>query len=296
MVEGKRLNYIDVARGIAMGLSVFSHAISATAVHSYPVYRFLFFVNVPIFFVLSGFTFRIKDSESFWCFLKNKLVRIMLPYFVWALVFLVPYLLFGGEIIEKVGQTSSFDLWQQIGNVLYGNGVNNALKQNGPLWFLPALFATEILFYAIVRFVKKQKWQMLVFVMTILVGYLCTLFANKFYLPWGLNSALTIGSFFYFGYLLKTWKIFDKLSLKFNILITVLFVVICGLAIHFNDFENVVWADYQYRNYFLTLLIGFTSAWIIMQLSRLINKNRVLEWVGVNTMSILRGPFISSFP
>ncbi|MBR2659066.1 acyltransferase [Candidatus Saccharibacteria bacterium] len=287
MVQGKRLKYIDVARGIAMGLIVFSHAISATSVHAYPVYRFLFFINVPIFFVLSGFTFRVKSEETFWQFFKNKFLRIMLPYFVWALVFLIPYLVFGGEIIEKVGQSSSFDFWQQIGNVFYGNGVNNALKQNGPLWFLPALFATEMLFYFVVRFVKDWKWQTLVFVMTILVGYLCTLFADKFYLPWGINSALTIGVFFYFGYLLKEWKVFGKMPLKLNLMITILTVALCGVAMHFNAHENVVWADYQYRNYLLTIIAGLTSAWVIIQISRLINKNRILECVGINTMAIL---------
>ena len=287
MAQEKRLKYIDVARGIAMGLIVFSHAISATATEAYPVYRFLFFINVPIFFVLSGFTFRVKKEESFLQFLKTKFLRIMLPYFVWALLFLIPYLIFGGEIIEKVGQNSSFDFWQQIGNVFYGNGANNALKQNGPLWFLPALFATEMLYYFIVRFAKNWKWQTVIFAMTIVVGYLCTVFADKFYLPWGINSALTIGMFFYFGYLIKEWKMFEKISLKINLVVTIFAAVVCGVAIYFNEYLNVVWADYQYRNYFLTLLIGFTSAWIIIQIARLINKNRLLECVGKNTMAIL---------
>ena len=110
MVQKKRLRYIDIARGIAMFIIVFGHAISATSAHAYPIYRVLFFINVPIFFVLSGYMFRVKDSESFWLFLKNKFLRIMLPYFFWALLFLVPYFIFGWDIANQLSQESSFDL------------------------------------------------------------------------------------------------------------------------------------------------------------------------------------------
>ena len=49
----KRLKYIDIARGFAMLIIVLSHTILPTDGSSYAVYRFLFFINVPIFFVLS---------------------------------------------------------------------------------------------------------------------------------------------------------------------------------------------------------------------------------------------------
>lgn len=286
MTHGKRLRYIDVARGISMFIIVFSHAMSV-ATHAYPVYRVLFFINVPIFFVLSGYTFRVKEGESFFKFLKNKFLRIMLPYFVWALVFLIPYLFFGGDVAEEFQQTTSFDLWTQIKNTLYGNGVNNALKQNGPLWFLPALFTTEVLYYAIVRYIKKWQWQTVIFAMSIVVGFLCSLFVKDFFLPWGLNSALTIGCFFYFGYLLKEWKVFEKMSTRASVLSCLVALVMCGLAIYFNDSANVIWTHYWYYNYFLTIIAGLTSAWLILQLSRLINRNKMFEFVGKNTMPIL---------
>lgn len=68
----------------------------------------------------------------------------MIPYFVWALLFLIPYMLFCGTVEESIGTSSSFDLKTQIINILYGNGNMSALKQNSSLWFLPALFTMEI--------------------------------------------------------------------------------------------------------------------------------------------------------
>ena len=282
-VQSKRLKYIDIARGVAMFIIVLSHTIPANTPEAYSIYRVLFFINVPVFFVLSGYLFRIKENESFFKFLKNKFLRIMLPYFAWALVFLIPYLIFGGEILNQPTQS----IWTQLGNILYGNGVKDALQQNGPLWFLPALFTTEIVFYFVIHFVKNIILEIVTFIATLVIGFLCTFFAEKVYLPWGLNSALTIGSFFYFGYLLKECRVFEALKPKYDVCLFIICVVLCSAAICFNGADNVVWADYQYENYFLTMLAGMTSAFIMIQISRLIGKNKMIEYVGTNTMSIL---------
>lgn len=288
MESSKRLKYIDIARGIAMFLIVLGHAISATSGHAYPIFRILYFINVPVFFVLSGYLFQIKEKESFFEFLKHKFLRIMLPYFFWALIFLVPYFIFGYDVANQFSRKSSFDIWQQIGNVFYGNGVNNALKQNGPLWFLPALFTMEVLFYYIISFAKKKKTEIIVFIATLLIGFLCTLFAKSFYLPWGINSALTIGCFFYFGYLLKKWQIFNQLKTKnIKVFVFIICVLLCGLAICLNEPSSVGWQNYKYLNYFLTIIAGISSASAIFLISRWINKNRIIECVGNNTMSIL---------
>lgn len=285
--QTKRLKYIDIARGFAMLIIVLSHAVMPSDGPSYAVYRFLFFINVPIFFVLSGYLFRIKEGETFLEFFKNKFIRIMLPYFVWAMVFLLPFYFFGEEVNSQLSQNASFDMWKQMGNVFYGNGVGNALKQNGPLWFLPALFMTEIIYYFIVYFIKNRKVEIITLIMIFGIGFLCSLFADEIFLPWGLNSALTIGGFFYFGYLMRKWQVFDKLRFKNSKWILIGSVILCGVSIYFNEFDNVIWSDYQYRNYFLTMVAGITSALVIILISKYMGKNKMLEFVGINTMSIL---------
>ena len=271
-----------------MFLIVLGHAISSSSSHAYPIYRIIYFINVPIFFVLSGYMLRIKERESFFEFLKNKFLRIMLPYFFWALVFLIPYFILGQDVADELSRKSSFNIWEQIGNVLYGNGVNNALKQNSPLWFLPALFSTEVIFYCIVYSLKSKKMETITFIATLLIGFSCTFFAKDFYLPWGLNSALTIGCFFYFGYLLKKWRIFEKLETKqSNTGLFVACIVLCGLAIYFNGPESIGWQSYKYQNYFLTITAGMTSALAIILLSKGIDNNKTIECIGRNTMSVL---------
>ncbi len=288
MDSNKRLHYVDIARGIAMFLIVLGHSISLNSTHSFPIYRIIYFINVPIFFVLSGYMFKIKERESFFDFIKKKFLRIMLPYFFWAFLFLVPYYIFGHDVADQLQPKSSFNILGQIGEIFYGNGTNNSLQQNAPLWFLPALFTTEVLFYFIIHIIKNRKMEIVIFAATLLIGFFCTFFARKIYLPWGLNSALTIGCFFYFGYLLKKWQIIEQLkTTRHSIYAIVICLLLCGIVICFNVPTNVSWRGYNYLNYFLTITSGFTSALAIILVSKLINKNKPIENVGRNTMGIL---------
>lgn len=286
----KRLKYIDIARGMAMFLIVLTHTL-AVAGHCSQIYKLLFFFNVPLFFILSGMTFRVKEDESFWKFLKDKFIRTMLPYFVWAGLFLIPYFIFGREVSTELSREASFDLLGMIGNIFYGNGAHDALKQNAPLWFLPAFFSTEIIYYFLIKLLGKAKErkraEILMLLGVLLVGFLCTTFTSKFYLPWGLNSALTIGVFFYVGYLMKEFKVFEGRGKKFDFILTAICLLIGGFIFAIWEGGNVIWADYEYGNYGLCLLAGVSFSIVIIQLARLIKENRVIEYVGRNTMNIL---------
>ncbi len=281
MPSKKRLSYIDIARAFAMLSIVLLHALSAAS-HGGEIYRFLMCFNVPLFFVLSGLTFRIKDDETFWQFLKNKFIRIMLPYFVWSLLFLIPYFIFGRETSSELSAGASFDFWGQIRSTFYGNGVAGAIKQNTPLWFLPALFSTEILYYFIVKKIKQPKYQILTLMTFLLVGFLSTLFMQGIYLPWGINSALQIGLCFYVGFLLKNHV--DKLKHP----LTIIMLLLVGIVAYaFNAKQNVIWSDYLYQNYFLSLLIGLAFSGVLIGLAKIIDHARPLEFIGRNTMAIL---------
>ncbi len=264
-----RLHFIDIARALAMLSIVLVHSV-AYSTHCYEIYRFIFAFCVPLFFILSGYTFRVKNNESFWQFLKHKFLRIMLPYFVWAIIFLIPYFLFGDDPLS---------LGSSLLGILYGNGIGDALKQNTPLWFLPALFVTEIFYYFIVKYLHRPKTKSIILVASLLIGFVAASLLKGIYLPWGINSALQIGVFFYIGFIIKDQE-FDSLSL-------IILTTIGILAYCFNSYDNVIWAEYIYNNYFLTFVSGTAFSILVIELAKLINKNKVLEYVGKNTMSIL---------
>ncbi len=252
-MKEKRLNYIDIARAFAIIFIVLGH----TIVHSQHLgllFKLLYSFHIALFFILSGFVFTIKKGESFLSFFKRKFLRIMIPYFIWALVFLIPYMIFGGDIGSKLGINSSFNLKTMLINVLYGNGNMEALKQNTSLWFLPALFSMEIIYYFIIKFLKKNnRAKIIALFPIILVGFLSVIYLNKFIiLPFGINTVLNIGIFFYIGFLLREFNIIDKMINSCIICIMLLIGIICC----FFNYKNVSCVGYDYGNFVLALSSG----------------------------------------
>lgn len=238
-----------------------------------------------MFFILSGYTFKIKE-EKFLVFLKNKFIRIMIPYFVWAILFLIPYMLFGSSVGLSIGTTSSFDLKTQMFNIIYGNGNMAALKQNSALWFLPALFTMEIVYYFIINLVEKnKKFQFPILISSILISYITNTFL-PIILPWGINTVLEVGVFFYIGYLLNYHNVFDKNSKLWNLLYIISIFIIGLLACFLNE-QNVSCIDYEYGYLTLALISGFCLSVVTICVAYLINKNKILEYIGRNTMGIL---------
>ena len=280
----KRKKFIDIARAFAIIFIVLGHTIVHSE-HCMPIFKMLYSFHVVLFFILSGYTFKI-NNKSFKDFLTDKFKRIMVPYFVWAILFIMPYLLFGNKVGQAVGTNSSFYLKDIIINTLYGNGNLESLKQNSALWFLPALFCTEIIFYFIINKEEKNnnsRRSIITLVTIILINYLTSKYLNIIF-PWGINTVLNIGCFFYIGYCLNKYNII--LNKKSNIL-RIIFYTIIGLISCFSNKYNVLCIEYSYGSFLLMLISGYCLSMTIIYLSLLINNNKILEYIGKNTLGIL---------
>lgn len=279
----KRINYIDIARAFAITFIVLGHTIVHSQ-HCNIVFKVLYSFHIALFFILSGYTFKIKQEESFPTFLKNKFSRIMIPYFIWALLFLIPYFVLGQNIGNSLGTASSFSLKEQLFNVLYGNGNNAALKQNSSLWFLPALFSMEIVYYFIINLInKREKIEIPILLFSIVVCYIT--YSLPIVLPWGLNTVLNFESCFLIGYLFKKHNVFSKKKL-FKVYYIIPILVIGLLACFYNK-EIVSCIDYEYGNIILALLSGISLSIFVIYISYIIDNNKILEYIGKNTMGIL---------
>lgn len=275
----ERLKYIDITRAIAMFLIVLGHTLVHSE-HCSIIYKFIYSFHVILFFIISGFTFSAK--KKFLEFLKGKFLRIMVPYFVWAFLFLIPYALFSSGVSEDLDRQSSLDLLSQIKTIFYGDFYN--LMQNRPLWFLPALFTTEVIYYFIIKFSEKfPKSEIPLFITMILVSFVADRFLHLT-LPWGLNQAVIIGWFLYLGYLIKKYNILEKILPQKHILVPV-FLVIGFLAFYFNDTIDCM--TNSYRIFPLTILSSLSFSFVVIIISHLIKENRLLEYIGKNTMGIL---------
>ena len=141
----KRLEYIDALRGFAILCVVAGHSTGLWD----NVHKMISAFLLPVFFVISGFLFQYKNEAKlpFKTFLKKRFTGIMIPYFGFSIIALLYEICAGGisnsvdwlVILRGVVQTVTF----------FGKST---------LWFLPALFFSELIFFVICKYLKKTVW------------------------------------------------------------------------------------------------------------------------------------------
>ncbi len=281
----KRIKFIDISRGFAILFIVLGHTIVHSE-HCGMLYKFIYSFNVILFFIISGYLFKIKSNEKFLDFFKKKFLRMMLPYFIWEILFLIPYFLFAVDINNSLGNNGSFSILQIFLNIIIGNGNNSALKQNTSLWFLPALFMMEIVYYLIIKVLEKynsKKCDIILFIILFFVGLSSSCIENNFI--WGLKTVLNIGIFFYIGYLLKKYNMISNNSIIMNWYSIIILLLLGLVGFYFNGIVGYI--DYIYGNYFLMFMSGFSISVLIIIISYRIKTSNILEYIGKNTMTIL---------
>lgn len=85
----KRLDWIDIAKGIAMILVIVGHTVPNPS----PLRHAIFSFHMPVFFILAGYTFRPKPWREL---LSGSVSRLLVPYVVLALAWQVPTFLMSG--------------------------------------------------------------------------------------------------------------------------------------------------------------------------------------------------------
>lgn len=283
----KRIHWIDMIRAFSILCIVFGHVI----VHSNqltPVYRYLNTFHVPIFFVISGFLFSLKKETNFKLFTREKFKRIMVPYFIFATLFLVPYYLFGSGTNENLYGQAQNAWWKPILGIIYGNGHENYLQQNSALWFLPCLFVLELIYYGIEKIkqskfsqMKEKKFYGIIMVIFLLIGYL-DYQIEHIRLPWGIDIALVMINFMTLGKLLTIYFNQGKTVHIFVPLICI-FIGILGYGLN----GEVSCMKHDYGNYWLFIVLAMVSCLGFMLLFSRWKKNEIVEMIGKNTMGIL---------
>jgi len=138
----KRIEYIDIARGIGILLVVLAHNdfgyISAFG------YQVIYSFHMPLFFFLSGYFVNI--SVSFFEFFKKRFHSVLKPFF-----FTLFIIYFTSVSFEKMAFGTAL---RRIGKSLYGTGVYIDWVQ---LWFLPHLFVVSL--YAFIFIVLMSRLQ-----------------------------------------------------------------------------------------------------------------------------------------
>ena len=265
-----RLTQLDILRGIAIFFVVFGHIIHIPELRNY-IWGF----HIPIFFFISGFLFNPVKYSNFIDFFKSKVKNLAIPYFFFYLITLCYYILIESHVR---GGISSIKL---LIGMFYGSYYNNFMYFNGALWFLPCLFSMEILGY-LLKFINKQSFKIIFPILIYCIGII--LIQNKIiWLPWGLNAAFCGLVYYCCGFYFK--DAFKALKTK-TIFIISLIIICIVLQVGLFPFPHADLASCKIENYYLYIPISMIGIILYLCLSYLIKKNRILEYLGINSLVI----------
>lgn len=195
----KRIEYLDIARGIGILLVVFGHNDLKTNAPFF--YRFIYSFHVPLFFFLSGYF--INTAFSFLEYFTKRFHAILKPYLFTILLIYAASVSFGNMGFQNA--------IVRIAKALYGSFF---YIDWGQLWFLPNLFVVSLYAFLFLRLTNKLQnrwvtWGLLLGTLAISLVFLHTFYPFSFPvfgkeyqlygLPFSLDLILLSGFFFILG-------------------------------------------------------------------------------------------------
>ena len=265
----KRIAWLDQLKGFGIILMVYGH--------NFPVLEeYIYSFHMPLFFIIAGI-FHPKNINV--STIKKRVRQILLPYFLWSFILFGFWLFIG----RKFGESANLDLsiTKNFIGIFFAQGDINYMNWGIPMWFLPTIFLTFILFGFILK-IKNKFLQYSVLVTSIVFGFLIANF-SKMYLLWSLDVALVSLFFYSFGF-------YAKDIIKSNKKKSVLSLLILGvihLAVSLFLLQKIDMYRSTYGNeilFLLNSLVGFLF-WGSLFKNFLLLK--FLVFLGKNTIPIL---------
>lgn len=269
-IDNKRIEYIDILRGIAMILVLIGH--NDTILTNY-IYSF----HIPLFFFISGLTYK-GNSASLKEVIKKRFRNIVIPYLKLSLFLYFLWILlmnFQGIVLYKN------DILKNFIGIFYCQGADS-MAWGLQLWFLPCLFITSIIFYFISK-INKKVFILISIIAVSSVGFLLNDILRINFL-WSFDVALVGVLFYGTGFLLKnklnTYKpqIVDFICMLISLVLLIIFNQLNGRVDMYSS---------QYNNILLFISNSFLGIYIIIIASKLIKQKRIIKFVGINTIIIL---------
>ena len=272
-VKDKRVQYLDIAKGIVMVLVVWQHSKG-------PFSECITAFHMPFFFLVSGLLY--NGEIPFWKFLGKKFRSLYVPFVFWNIV------------VYVVAHMNGFRLnsfWKFTKKVLLT--LDKEPDYLGATWFLGALFAEIILYKLLDSLLKKVKYRR---ILVTLVFVLRAAYAFEHTLPHKMSRTLILGLFFALGVLIKEHK---EQLMKYQSRWWLPIFVLPYLLIAFETEHGM--GDNHYTSAIIFVVGALMGAYIILEISKLIEKsnnkvmdviNRISCFIGKNSIDILIWHFV----
>lgn len=294
-----RSEHIDIARGWVMILVVMHHAafLKQPDAFSQVCQALILGFHMPFFFLLNGYLLHMAgsaDRYSIKAYLKTRFMRLLVPYFLFELINLALSWLAMPYLHNHLELDKAFLC---IVECINDKGVYEGIS--GRLWFLPCLFFSDMLAFALLKAVKSRGFLTAAAVALAIASYgLHSRYGQR--LPLTLDAALMGTCFVLAGYAGR--PIYVKYAERAGRLGRALFFALVLLA-----YLGAVWCnpeciqmfDDRYGNYPLAIAGSVAAFCVVMMLARAFS-GRVTElqtgflawlrslslWYGINSLAV----------
>ena len=281
----QHLQWIDLAKGIAIILVVVAHVIpKGTA-----LITFIYVFHMPFFFIMAGYLLDVKKWAQQFSNFQSKLERrLMLPYFSANFLFFPIWFVFCHCLgILAIYGWENFSPITVLLSIFIGNNYNIGiwliLYQ---MWFLPCLFFAELIFLKTYKIFTDKVFSFCrVLIVLSAAGYvLGTCFYYQ--LPLGADISLVAQIFLLAGFLIRKNNLLEKLNPATYFFLMILF----GAAFYFNGYISM--HDRNYQNIFMLYIGGISGTLILMKLSMILEnfRNKIFDFIkycGKQSLAIL---------
>lgn len=267
----QRIEWIDIAKGIGILLVILGHSVKFGGI----LHNLIFSFHMPLFFILSGMTYKQKDNKTFIC---RKFKTLIIPYVVFCII--------------GVALSMMIPLWRNgisIKTVIKDIYLTNPNAANvSSVWFLVCLFWVEIIFNLIQKINKKIQY--IIIGMCLIFGFIYSnlidmmTFLPEGRLPFNIDTSLIALTFFAMGVWLKKIITDKKLFLVSLVLFIISFALNGRVNLHGLTFNNPLL--YLLESISGTVILIF----ICFMLSTKIKQKTItapLEWIGKHSLIIM---------
>ena len=274
-IENKRLDYLDVTKGIGILLVILGHILSESDF----IYKIIYAFHMPLFFIIAGYVYNENKYKNSTVsdFIKKKFKSYIIPYFRMALICLI---IFGVVLnFRENGINNTFynQLIIYVKGIIYSKCYLETTPNCSPIWFLTCLFCMEIMFYFIFKYVNKKYIPIIIcFIIGVVLNKI-----NIINLPWNLDIALFALPFMYLGLIIKQYNFLEKYKHEYTILFLVIFII----SVYFNTIIN--FNGRNLGNIIFTYSGAISMSLIVLYYSKYLEKSKVLKFFGKNTMFVI---------
>lgn len=294
-IKRERLIYIDVVKFIGLFCIIYDHTLSFIELKNNFTYirRFFCSWHMPLYFFIYGMNTSSypRNCNSTLKFFNKKFQRLMVPYFIWCMIYANGLYSFNRQFFY---------------GVLYGSNLMlGEINNNRVLWFLPCMFLSVIIYQFLLNinyFLSKRGVQPL-FLATIeclILGYLTNILTDKIKLgfPLSFDVSCTAIIYIFIGHYCKetidtlyTLNFYLKLSICLGLLI--ISFIVANYNIKPGSIGNVMaLGDYglSYNLYIFNSLLGVIGIIII---GMLLENIEIFAWFGTGSIFFMSSHYIT---